>query len=150
MSLQKILEQSKAYNFTSSVEEKTYSKYKFNVYFYEFKIDNIQFQMEVKPNLWKWGKHYYDAVFARKGGSTEERIGKNVEFMNSVLKTISSCLQDFIEKQDKVKVISFEGDRVREKAYVRFFKNDPYFSKFRIDDSHEFTAFVDIYINKNT
>ena len=69
--------------------------------------------------------------------------------MNSVLKTVAGCMIDFIRKNDIVKKLRFQSHGVRERAYVRFFKKHPYFSKFEIDDSYTYSNFVEIHINKN-
>jgi hypothetical protein len=59
------------------------------------------------------------------------------------------CIIDFINKNDVVKKIRFQTHGIREKAYIRFFRNHQYFSKFEIDDSYEYSGFVEIYINKD-
>jgi len=117
-----------------------------NQYIYDFIVDDVDMLCTVYPNPWK--KHYYDFAFITKGGSTKDRVGRNLTFMNSVLKTVANCVIDFIDDTDIVKIIAFEGDRIREAAWTRFFKNHSYFSKFEIDDSHTKSGFVEIHVNK--
>jgi len=138
--------ESKSYSFKVRKISKEYSGFKYTEYLYSFSIDDINYECYITPNLWR--KHYYDVAFAVKGGSTKDRVKKDIDFMNSVLKTVADCMIDFINDMDKLNILAFEGDRLREKVYVRFFRNHPYFSKFEIDDTHTKSGFVEIHIEK--
>lgn len=156
MKLKKIIEttiyeylnESKSYPFTSNVKEKTYNGFKFNIFYYNFKIEDIEYECVIYPNAWKLRSKDFDVDFIPKDGSTKDIIGKDLNFMNSVLKTVAECIIDFINKNEIVRKIRFQAHGVREKAYIRFFKNHPYFSKFEIDDSYKYSGFVEIHINK--
>lgn len=132
------LTESEAYPFTFTTEGENYK--------YFFTIDDLNYICVIYPNPWQ--KDYYDVAFITEGGTVKDRIGKDLNFFNSVLKTIAECMKDFIRRKEVVRIIAFEGDRVREKAYVRFFKNHPYFSQFEIDDTHTKSGFVEIHVNK--
>lgn len=143
-----IILESEAYPFRKKVEPKEYSGIRYNNNLYNFTIDGVDFKCLISPNLWQMGKGHYDVAFIVEGGTTKDRVGKDLNFMNSVLKTVAECIIDFIESTDKVKIISFEGKGVRRPAYVRFFKSHPYFSKFKMSGTNAHGGFVDIHIDK--
>lgn len=118
------------------------------LYTYTFIIDDITYHCEIYPNPYK--SHCYDVQFGRKGGSTKDRIGRDLRFMNRVLNTITDCVIHFISQKEKVRIIAFKGDRVRTKSYVRLLRRHPYFSNFEIDDSFTKSGFVEIHVNKST
>jgi hypothetical protein len=146
--IKEYLNESKSYPFTLNVKEKNYDGFKYNIFYYFFKIEDIEYECAIYPNMFTLRNKYFDVAFAPKNGSTEDIIGKDLKFMNSVLKTVADCIIDFINKNDVVKKIRFQSHGVRELAYIRFFKTHPYFSKFEIDDSYEYSGFVEIRINK--
>ncbi len=124
-------------------------KYKDPYFKYKFNVQGLNYILYIYPNPYE--KYYYDIIFTTEKGTTEERIGKDLNFLNSVLKTVANCMIDFIDRHEKIKILSFEtnfSDKIREKTYVRFLRNHPYFSKFKIDDSHNKTSFSEIIINK--
>jgi|688.fasta_scaffold182862_2 hypothetical protein len=139
-----LLNESEAYPFSVSKEGESYI-YSFTIS--DDKLGDIEYLCSIYPNPWQ--KYYYDFAFiTKKGQSTKERVGGDLGFMNSVLKTIAECIIDFIGRKDIVKIIAFEGDRIRERAYSRFFKRHPYFSQFEIDDTYTKSGFVEIHVNK--
>lgn len=149
MSEEKTIKESKSYPFELNIKQKTDNGFIYNIFYYSFVVDGIDYECVIYPNAWKLRSNIFDVDFITKGGSTKDIVGRNLNFMNSVLKTVSGCIIDFIDKNDVVKKIRFQTQGIREKAYVRFFKNHPYFSKFEIDDSYEYSGFVEIYINKD-
>lgn len=118
----------------------------FEVFEYIFTVENVDYVCVISPTLWQ--KHDYDISFVRNGGSTKEIIGKDLDFMNSVFKTVANCMIDFINRTDKVKNLFFDADKKREKAYVRFLRQHPFFSRFEIDDSFKYSGLVRIIIRK--
>ena len=105
----------------------------------------VDYDCVIYPNSFRLRGKDFDIDFIPKGGSTKDVVGKDLKFMNSVLNTIAECIIDFINKNDVVKKIRFQTHGIREKAYIRFFRNHQYFSKFEIDDSYEYSGFVEIY-----
>lgn len=142
------LNESKSYPFNLNIKEKNYDNFTYNIFYYNFKVENIEYECVIYPNAFRIRYKDFDVDFIPKDGSTKDIIGKDLNFMNSVLKTVAECIIDFINKNNIVKSIRFQANGIREKTYVRFFKNHPYFSKFKIDDSYEYSNFVEIYINK--
>jgi hypothetical protein len=146
--IREYLNESKSYPFILNIKERTDNGFKYNIFYYSFKIEDIEYECVIYPNAFRIRSKDFDVDFIPKGGSTKDIIGKDLNFMNSVLKTVAECIIDFINKNDVVRVIRFQSHGVREKAYIRFFKTHPYFSKFEIDDSYEYSGFVEIHINK--
>lgn len=138
--------ESKSYPFKVRKIPAEHSGLKYHKYLYNFSVEDLNYECYITPNLWR--KHYYDVAFTVKGGSTKDRVGKDVDFMNSVLKTVADCMIDFVNNIDKLNILAFEGDSLREKVYVRFFRNHSYFSKYEIDDTHTKSGFVEIHIEK--
>lgn len=124
--IHKIITESTTVPFTLNKNEK-------GLYTYTFTVDDKIMVAEIYPN--PWNKNYYDAVFGEKGGKTTDRIGKDLSFMNTVLYTIANCMIDFINDKKNVRIIAFQAEPLRERAYLRFFTNHPYFSKFEITKS---------------
>lgn len=140
----KKIDESNAHPFTLNIEER--DNYKIFRYFFE--IEDIEYQCVIYPNAFRIRSKDFDVDFITKGGTTKDIVGKDLSFLNSVLKTIAECIIDFINKNDIVKKIRFQSDGVREKAYVRFFRNHSYFSNFKIDDTYANSNFIEIHINK--
>jgi len=146
--IREYLNESKSYPFILKIKERTDNGFIYNIFHYSFKIEDIEYECVIYPNAFRLRSRDFDVDFIPKGGSTKDIIGKDLNFMNSVLKTVADCIIDFINKNDVVKKIRFQSHGIREKAYIRFFKTHPYFSKFEIDDSYEYSGFVEIHINK--
>ena len=147
--IREYLNESKSYPFILNIKERNDNGFKYNIFYYSFKIEDIEYECVIYPNAFRIRSKDFDVDFIPKGGSTKDIIGKDLNYMNSVLKTVAECIIDFINKNDVVRVIRFQSYGVREKAYIRFFKTHPYFSKFEIDDSYEYSGFVEIHINKD-
>lgn len=141
---QKTLSESKAYPFDLKIIDKEFAGVRYKSFIYLFEVEGVKYECGIYPNLWQ--KNYYDVSFVTKGGSTKDRVGKDLNFMYSVLKTVAECMIDFLSKTDNVRIMAFEGDKIREKTYVKFFKSHPFFSKFQIDDTHKQSGFVEIHI----
>jgi hypothetical protein len=47
------------------------------------------------------------------------------------LKTVADCMISFIESKDKVRILAYRAEPLREKVYNRFFDNHKYFSDFK-------------------
>jgi hypothetical protein len=145
---ERMLIESESYPFNLNIKEKNDNGFKYNIFYYQFKIEDIKYECVIYPNAWKIRGKDFDVDFITKGGTTKDIVGKDLNFMNSVLKTIAECIIDFINKNDVVKKIRFQTQGVREKAYIRFFKSHPYFSDYEIDNSYEYSGFVEIHVNK--
>jgi len=146
--IKEYLNESQSYPFNLNIREKNDNGFDYHIFYYQFKIEDIEYECVIYPNAWKIRGKDFDVDFIPKGGSTGDIIGKDLNFMNSVLKTVAECIIDFINKNERVRKIRFQTHGVREKAYIRFFKNHYYFSGFEIDDSYEYSGFVEIHINK--
>lgn len=146
--IKKIINESNSYPFNLDIQKKELNGFKYNIFYYNFNIDGFEYECVIYPNIFRIKTKDYDVDFITKGEDTKYIVGKDLKFMNSVLKTVSDCIIDFIDKNDLVKNIRFQSQGIREKAYVRFFKQHPYFSKFQIDDTYENSGFVEIHINK--
>lgn len=134
-------------NVLSQTKDFTYEALDKDNHRYTFSVDDIDYVCVIYPNPWR--THYYDVSFIKKGGSTKERIGKGLKFMNTVLNTVADCVKHFISLKEKIRIIGFDGDRLRTRTYIRFFTRHPYFSQFEIDDSFTKSGFVEIHINKS-
>jgi hypothetical protein len=145
---ERMLIESESYPFNLNIKEKNDNGFKYNIFYYQFKIEDVKYECVIYPNAWKIRGKDFDVDFITKGGTTKDIVGKDLNFMNSVLKTIAECIIDFINKNDVVKKIRFQTQGVREKAYIRFFKSHPYFSDYEIDNSYEYSGFVEIHVNK--
>ena len=145
---ERMLIESESYPFNLNIKEKNDNGFKYNIFYYQFKIEDVKYECVIYPNAWKIRGKDFDVVFITKGGTTKDIVGKDLNFMNSVLKTIAECIIDFINKNDVVKKIIFQTQGFREKAYIRFFKSHPYFSDYEIDNSYEYSGFVEIHVNK--
>lgn len=143
-----LIKESSSYPFNLNIKKKSENGFNYNIFYYEFNIENIDYECVIYPNAYKIRDYDFDVVFTTKGGSTKDVVGKDLNFMNSILKTVAQCMIDFINKNDIVKKIRFQAEGVREKAYIRFFKNHTYFSKFEIDSSYTYSGFIEIHINK--
>lgn len=123
-----LIKESGSVNFTNSVNEKGLNSYYFSV-------RGVDMVAEIYPN--PWSKNSYDVSFGKADGAKDlkYRIGKDITFLNTVLHTVFECIKDFINKTNNVKLIAFEAEPIREKVYVRFIKNHPYFSKFELRKS---------------
>jgi hypothetical protein len=146
--IREYLNESNSYSFNLSIKEKSDNGFTYKIFYYDFKIEDIEYECVIYPNAFKIRSDDFDVGFITKGGTTDDIVGKDLNFMNSVLKTVAECIIDFINKNDIVKKIRFQTQGIREKVYVRFFKSHPYFYKYEIDDSYEYSGFVEIYINK--
>ena len=146
--IQKYLNESKSYPFNLKIKEKSDNGFTYKIFYYNFIIEDIEYECVIYPNAFKIRSKDFDVDFIPKGGSTKDIIGRDLNFMNSVLKTVARCIIDFINKNDVVRKIRFQAQGIKEKAYIRFFKNHPYFSNYEIDDSYEHSGFVEIHINK--
>jgi hypothetical protein len=149
ISLDRFISESKAHPFTRTIRHgKEYGK-DVIIYDYLFNVNGVDLKCVIYPNLWK--KDFYEVAFAPVEGTVHDRTGKDLGHMNSVLKTVAECMKDFIDSMDKVRILAFQTeDRTRQRAYVRFFKNHPYFQNHPIDDSFENSGFVEIHTDKNT
>ena len=149
ISLDRFISESKAHPFTRTIRHrKEYGK-DLTIYDYLFNVNGVDLKCVIYTNLWK--KDFYEVAFAPVEGTVRDRTGKDLDHMNSVLKTVAECMKDFIDSIDKVRILAFQTeDRTRQRAYVRFFKNHPYFKDHLIDDSFENSGFVEIHIDKNT
>jgi len=146
--IREYLNESKSYPFNLTIKEKSDNGFTYKIFYYDFKIEDIEYECVIYPNAFRIRNKDFDVDFITKGGTTKDIVGKDLNFMNSVLKTVAECIIDFINKNDVVKKIRFQTQGVREKAYIRFFKSHPYFSKYEIDDSYEYSGFVEIHVNK--
>ena len=122
----------------------TLNKNERGLYTYTFTVEDKIMNVEIYPNPYQ--KNCYDIVFGEKGGKTTDRIGKDLTFMYTVLYTIAECMIDFINDKENVKIIAFQAEPLRERAYLRFFTNHPYFSKFKIT---KYGIWNEININKS-
>lgn len=141
-----LVKESMAQTFHLNVRKEKQFGLDFEVFEYSFTVENVDYICVISPTLWQ--KHDYDIGFIRNGGSTKEIIGKDLDFMNSVFKTVANCMIDFINRTDKVKNLLFDANKKREKAYVRFLRQHPFFSRFEIDDSFKYSGLVRIIIRK--
>jgi hypothetical protein len=148
--LRDFLNESKSYPFVLNIQNKVYNGFPYRVFTYEFKVEDIDYVCVIYPNAFRINENIFDIDFITKGGSTNDVVGKDLNFMNSVLKTVGECIIDFINKNNVIKKIRFQSHGIREKAYIRFFKTHPYFSQFEIDSSYNHSGFVEIHINKET
>ncbi len=146
--IREYLNESKSYPFNLNIKEQSDNGFTYKIFYYDFTIEDIEYECVIYPNAFKIRSKDFDVGFITKGGSTKDIIGRDLNFMNSVLKTVARCIIDFINKNDVVRKIRFQAQDVREKAYIRFFKSHPYFSNYEIDDSYEYSGFVEIHINK--
>jgi hypothetical protein len=144
----KMLIESKSYPYNLLIKQRQEGGVKYNIFYYTFDISGIGYECVIYPNAFQLRGYNYDVDFKTKEGSVKDIVGKDFDFMNSVLKTVSECIIDFINKNDIVKKIRFQTEGVREKSYIRFFKRHSYFSNFEIDDSYQYSGFIEININK--
>ncbi len=146
----KYFNESNAYPFNLNIKQHTDNGYIYKIFYYDFIIDNIEYQCVIYPNLWRLRSKDFDVTFITKGGTTKDIVGRDLDFMNSVLKTVAECMIDFINKNDVVKALRFQAEDIRERAYIRFFQRHEYFSKFDMDSSYKKSGFIEININKGT
>lgn len=118
------------------------------VYTYNFEVFGVRIKCVIYPNEWTVGK--YICSFVANDGSTKDRVGKDLRYMNTVMQTVADCILDAIEDNDSIRVIQFDGsDDIRDRAYIRFFSRHPDFSKFQIDSSREYSGYVEIDVRNN-
>ena len=143
-----MLIESKSHPYNLLIKQRQEGEIKYNIFYYTFDISGIGYECVIYPNAFQLRGYNYDVDFITVGGTTKDIVGEDLNFMNSVLKTVGECIIDFVNKNDIVKKIRFQTEGVREKSYIRFFKRHSYFSKFEIDDSYQYSGFVEININK--
>lgn len=116
------------------------------LYQYDFIVNDIEMVAYIYPNPWE--KNYYDVVFGLKDGKKDltDRVGKDIVFLNTVLKTVANCMINFIDNKDVVRILAFQAEPLRERIYLRFFKNHPYFSNFKYTKISNWNK---IHINKS-
>lgn len=141
-----LVKESMAQTFHLNIRKEKKLGISYDYFEYSFTVENVDYICVISPTLWQ--KHDYDIGFVRNGGSTKEIIGKDLDFMNSVFKTVASCMIDFINRKGEVKNLLFDANKKREKAYIRFLRQHPFFSRFEIDDSFKYSGLVRIIINK--
>jgi hypothetical protein len=142
-----IIIESQAVSFNKSVKPKRYKRgddyIDAKIYTYTFVVDGVNMECVVYPNEWTVGK--YICVFIANGGTTKDRVGKGLIFLNTVLETVANCLIDAINDNPKITTIQFDGTSdVRDKAYIRFFTRHPVFKKFDIDTSRNYSGYIEL------
>jgi len=100
------------------------------LYDYRFTVDGVDMVCYIYRNPYE--NNYYDIDFGIvEGGKVvnkpDFRVGKTIIFLNSVLKTVADCMISFIESKDKVRILAYRAEPLREKVYNRFFDNHKYF-----------------------